>query len=105
MQSKVKRLSTLAYASFTWLLGVSREREREPFLFCENMPQHRFLNRLYYAPAGALHCKHLRIANVRETDTRTHLYGISHMSSVEPVSRKRVRLVGATSSGHCRNTK
>src|SRR3954469_11816131 len=35
----------------------------------------------------------------------SHLYGTSHMSSVEPVSRKHVRSVGATSSGHCRNAK
>src|ERR1041385_4061394 len=35
----------------------------------------------------------------------SHLYGTSHMSSVEPVSRKRVRSVEAASSGHCCNAK
>src|SRR4051812_48582440 len=34
-----------------------------------------------------------------------HLYGTSHMSSVEPVSHKRVRSVGAASSDNCRNDK
>src|SRR3954467_13601282 len=102
MQIKVKTLSTLSFASFTWLLGVSR---KEPFLSYENKPQHQSCNCLYYTPVGALRCKRLHKANVRETDTPNHLYGTSHMSSVEPVSRKRVRSVGAASSGHCRNAK
>src|SRR3954468_12915068 len=33
------------------------------------------------------------------------LYGTSHMSSVEPVSRKRVRSVGGRFIKHCRNAK
>ena len=39
MQSKVKHLSTLACASFMWLLGVSRERT--DFYPTKNMRQHR----------------------------------------------------------------
>src|SRR3954464_8215109 len=99
---KLKRLSTLSFACFTWLLGVLT---KELFLSYENKPQHQSRNRLYYTPVGALRCKRLRKANVRDTDTPSHLYGTSHMSSVEPVSRKRVRSVGAASSKHCRNAK
>src|SRR4051812_30464849 len=99
---KLKTLSTLSVASFTWLLGVSR---KEPFLSYENKPQHQSHNCLYYTPVGALRCKRLRKANVREKDTPSHLYGTSHMSCMEQVSRKRVRLVGVASSKHCRNAK
>jgi hypothetical protein len=66
LQIKVRYDSTLSFASFTWLLGVSGENR-----FCPtNMkPQHQLSNCLYYTPFGALRCKRLRIANVRETDT------------------------------------
>src|ERR1043165_2040917 len=102
MHSKHKRLSNLACASFTWLLGVSRDRTVSILQKHATTP---IPNRMYYTSVGALRCKHLRIANVRETDTPSHLYGISHMSSVELVSRKCVRSVGAASSRHCCNAK
>src|SRR3954463_11697449 len=110
MQIKVKTPSTLSFASFMWLLrGFERESlsilRKKLFLPCKKKPQHQSCNRLYYTPVGALRCKRLCVANVRETDTPNHLYGTSHMSSVEPVSHKRVRSVGAASSGHCRNAK
>src|ERR1041385_2265602 len=99
---KLKRLLLYLLQVLRGCKGVSRGNR---FLSCENKPQHQSCNRLYYTPVGALRCKRLRVANARETDTPRHLYGTSHMSSVEPVSRKRVRSVGAASSGHCRNAK
>ena len=71
MQIKVKkRFSTLSFASFTWLLGF---REKNRFYPTKNKPQHQSRNRLYYTPIGALRCKRLCKANVRETDTPSHL--------------------------------
>src|ERR1041385_4663417 len=61
--------------------------------------------RLYYTPVGALRCKNLRIANAERQTPPATLYGTSHMSSVEPVSRKRVRSVGDRFIKHCRNGK
>ena len=93
------------YFIFCKFYMTARGFEKEPFLSYENMQQHQSGNCIYYTPVGALRCKRLCKANVRERDTPSHLYGTSHMSSVEPVSRKCVRSVGATSSGHCRNAK
>ena len=84
----------LLYFIFYKFYVADRAFEIEPFLSYENKPQHQFGNCLYYTPVGALRCKRLRVANVRETDTPSHLYGISHMSSVEPASRKRTHKVG-----------
>src|SRR3954465_10230787 len=102
MQSKVKRISTLACASFTWLLGVSRERTVSILRKHATTPSP---IRLYYTPVGALRCKHLHIANAERQTPPATLYGTSHMSSVEPVSRKRVRSVGGRFIKHCRNAK
>ena len=93
------------YFIFCKFYVAARGFEKEPFLSYENKPQHQFSNYLYYTPVGALRCKHLRIANVERQTPPNHLYGTSHMSSVEPVSRKRIRSVGAASSVHCRNAK
>src|ERR1041385_6983726 len=100
MQSKVKRLSTLACASFTWLLGVSRERTVSILRkTCHNTVSH---------PSLLHPCRGLNIftslmqRDIHPPDT---LYGTSHMSSVEPVSRKRVRSVGGRFIKHCRNAK
>src|SRR4051812_42649535 len=104
MKSKVKRLSTLACASFTWLLGVSR---KEPISIVRKHATTLIPNRLYYTPDGSLHCKLLHITNAeRQTPPPpSHLYGTIHMSSVEPVSHKHVRSVGGRFIRHCRNTK
>src|SRR3954469_3380193 len=96
------KLKTPFYFIFCKFYVAARGFEKNRFLSCENKPQHQSRNCLYYTPVGALRCKRLRKDNVRETDTPIHLYGTSHMSSVEPVSRKRVRSVEAASSGHCR---
>ena len=83
------------YFIFCKFYVAARGFEREPFLSYESKPQHQFGNCLYYTPFGALRCKRLRIANVRETNTpQSHLYGTSHMSSVELVLRKRTHKVG-----------
>src|ERR1041385_2827050 len=102
MQIKVKTPSTLSFASFTWLL---RGFERELLSILRKQATTPILQSSLHTPVGALRCKRLCVANVRETDTPSHLYGTSHMSSVKPVSCKRVRSVGVASSGHCRNAK
>ena len=85
----------------------ARGFDREPILSCENKPQHQFGNCLYYTPVGALRCKRLRIANVREIDTPPATYMVHAIWQAWNQSRVRVhvRLVGAASSGHCRNDK
>src|SRR4051812_41972873 len=100
MQSKVKRLSTLACASFTWLLGVSRERTVSIMRkTCHNIVSHPSL----LHPCRGPRCKHLRIANAERQTPLTTLYGTSHISSMEPFSRKRVRSVGGRFIKHYRN--
>src|ERR1043165_3752450 len=99
MQRKVKRLSILACASFTWLLGVSRERTVSIMRkTCHNTVSHPSLLHPCWGPPlqTSLHRKG------RETNPPpATLYGTSHMSSVEPVSRKRVRSVEGRFIKHC----
>src|SRR4051812_8450794 len=103
MQSKVKRLSTLAYASFTWPLEVSGERTVSILRkTCHNTDS----SIVSITPLSEPSIASIFSSLMLERQTHPgHLYGTSHMSSVEPVSHNRVRSVGAASSGHCRNAK
>ena len=103
-QIKVEVFLLYLFESFTWLIGVSRENCFYP----TNMqPQHQLSNCLYYTPFGALRCKRLRIANVRETDTPKATYMVQAICQAWNKSSisVRVRLVGAASSEQCRNTR
>src|SRR3954467_4168679 len=103
MQSKVK---TPFYFSLCKFYMTARGFERENrFLSCENMPQHR-------SPIVSItHLSGPSVANTfasliqRDRHPPNHLYGTSNMSSVEPVSPKRVRSVGGRFIRHCRNAK
>src|ERR1041385_7919082 len=103
MQSKVKRLSTLACASFTWLLGVSREITVS--ILRKNMPQHRLPSVSITPLSGPFVANIFASLMQRDRHPPATLYGASHMSSLEPVSRKRVRSVGGRFIKHCRNAK
>src|ERR1044071_5692588 len=96
MQSKVKMSFYFSLCKF-YVAARGFERENR-FYPAEKHATTPSPIRLYYTPVGALRCKYLRIANAERQTPPATLYGTSHMSSVEPVSRKRVRSVGAASS-------
>ena len=94
--------STLSFVSFTWLLGVSRNNRFYPTKTSHNTNP----AIVSITPLSGPSVANIFASLMLERQTPpSHLYGTSHMSSVEPVSRKHVRSVGAASSGHCRNAK
>ena len=71
LHAKQSEMPTLACASFTWLLGVLRERTVSILRKNATTPSP---IRLYYTHVGALRCKHLRITNAERQTPPQPLY-------------------------------
>src|SRR3954469_19629322 len=97
------KLKTSLYFIFCKFYVAARGFEKRTVSILRKQATTPIHNCLYYTPVGALRCKHLRIANAERHTPPATLYGTSHMSIVEQVSRKRVRSVGARFIKHCRN--